>query len=740
MATTSTSTTKAALLQGIPPSPPAAEDKPARPAPTAAEEKPAKPARNAKQATQAALPDQGEGARAKPIPEPAGKAVDKDPSFGESGAFNINDQWSTAVRYDAKMIGGQVSELSVKFTNGRKQVAAVDFKSRDTAVDVLGERNVANIEAGLGKEAAQDKPPAKVDKAPRPSKDETVAAVKADLESLSRLERGPDQVKAGAKMTESAKANPDYRQALHDELATYRSEAMVSGAELKRRRETISRGADVPAPHAYADGYGAANVALNRADDELALEAKTSYSKGKLQAEHLAFKKSYTLDRKPENVIEPDTARDAQVETDAEVRKWVAGRREQLRQRNDKATDGKAPEPGAAQADPGRAGAAAAKPNLDKDAGAAGPGAGTAPAGPGGDSKEDRKNAVPEHVSKRFLQADDKYYFPDKTFAFQDRGAKLATNSENQEVVRSLIAIAEARGWDNITVRGSEEFRRSAWLEASTQGIEVRGYKPTAVEKAHLASILDKLDKEGERGADLPNSISKGRDRAANQEQAPDSPETAQAAPQGVKTPTVTTRPGATVGKLVDHGEADYQNDPKKEKSYFVTVETARGQKTVWGVDLDRAMSESGVKIGENISLEKLGKEPVTAKEKVYDKAGNQTGTRDVAAERNRWLVGSMDKAQAFATGERADVVAKHPDLAPAYGTMAVARKLAEQEWPDNKERQEHFVAATQQVLAGKIASGEHVPAPKIRETRTQEQAPQTKDKVAGKELERERG
>ena len=62
-----------------------------------------------------------------------------------------------------------------------------------------------------------------------------------------------------------------------------------------------------------------------------------------------------TLDRKPEDVINPGTSRDAQGEADAEVRTWVAGRREHLRQqqsRNNQATgdiasDGASPSGGA---------------------------------------------------------------------------------------------------------------------------------------------------------------------------------------------------------------------------------------------------------------------------------------------------------------------------------------------------------------------------------------------------------
>jgi hypothetical protein len=94
--------------------------------------------------------------------------------------------------------------------------------------------------------------------------------------------------------------------------------------------------------------------------------------------------------------------------------------------------------------------------------------------------------AVPESVRKRFLEVDSDYYFPDRSPAFVDRGAKLATRGEHPEVVRALVEIAKERGWDSVTVKGSESFKRAAWMEASRNGMQVAGYKPTELELAQL--------------------------------------------------------------------------------------------------------------------------------------------------------------------------------------------------------------------------------------------------------------
>lgn len=100
----------------------------------------------------------------------------------------------------------------------------------------------------------------------------------------------------------------------------------------------------------------------------------------------------------------------------------------------------------------------------------------------------DKSAIVPEAVARRFLKVEQEYYFPDRTPAFSDRGQKLATRGAHPEVVRTLVEIAKARGWDTITVKGTDDFRRSAWMEAAQNGLKVVGYQPTALDLAELAN------------------------------------------------------------------------------------------------------------------------------------------------------------------------------------------------------------------------------------------------------------
>ncbi|TRA87554.1 Ti-type conjugative transfer relaxase TraA [Rhizobium rhizogenes] len=83
----------------------------------------------------------------------------------------------------------------------------------------------------------------------------------------------------------------------------------------------------------------------------------------------------------------------------------------------------------------------------------------------------------------------------------------------------------------------------------------------------------------------------------------------------------------ANAGQLIDHGIAPYEHNPQSRDSYFVTLENDKGERrTVWGVDLKRAMREASPKIGDRIGLQHEGATPVTLPD----------GTQ---AERNAWRV-----------------------------------------------------------------------------------------------------
>ena len=70
--------------------------------------------------------------------------------------------------------------------------------------------------------------------------------------------------------------------------------------------------------------------------------------------------------------------------------------------------------------------------------------------------------------------------------AFTETTFKLATDSNNPSVARSMVDVAEARNWQGLRVSGSEDFKRVVWLEASLRGVKAIGYEPQLADQALL--------------------------------------------------------------------------------------------------------------------------------------------------------------------------------------------------------------------------------------------------------------
>jgi hypothetical protein len=136
-------------------------------------------------------------------------------------------------------------------------------------------------------------------------------------------------------------------------------------------------------------------------------------------------------------------------------------------------------------------------------------------------SKDDVKPIVPPVVEDRFLRVGNKFYHPRNTtvVAFEDKGNKLQTQSNSEQIAEVMVTIARARGWDEIKVTGSETFCREVWLEAAAHGMHVKGYRPSAVDMAALAQRT--MHREESQAAS--GSTGFGRESETNAAQAPSS-------------------------------------------------------------------------------------------------------------------------------------------------------------------------------------------------------------------------
>lgn len=77
-------------------------------------------------------------------------------------------------------------------------------------------------------------------------------------------------------------------------------------------------------------------------------------------------------------------------------------------------------------------------------------------------------------------------------FREAEGGNSLHTASTDKKIIGDMVAMAKAKGWSNIKLTGSQEFRREAWLQSESQGIKTTGYTP----RAEDLEVLDALKKQ----------------------------------------------------------------------------------------------------------------------------------------------------------------------------------------------------------------------------------------------------
>ena len=105
------------------------------------------------------------------------------------------------------------------------------------------------------------------------------------------------------------------------------------------------------------------------------------------------------------------------------------------------------------------------------------------------------ESGMPERLRRKYYVAeagvgDEAKVYADprgEYLAFKVSTDRMATRLEDAGVVRDMVSVAQHRGWTEVEVRGSQEFRRTAWLEASVRGLSVRGHDPDPVDRVALA-------------------------------------------------------------------------------------------------------------------------------------------------------------------------------------------------------------------------------------------------------------
>jgi hypothetical protein len=291
----------------------------------------------------------------------------------------------------------------------------------------------------------------------------------------------------------------------------------------------------------------------------------------------------------------------------------------------------------------------------------------------------------PERVTKRYMRSGNQYFLKDAPYqlAFEDLGPYLVTEHNRPDVVESMIDMAHAKSWQRIRVSGHEAFRSEVWLQATLLGIDVSGYEPKAADLARLVDARQaRLDNRIEVAPLTPATMAT---TATGQHGRADARPPVSQAPPSAPTATVNgtsssapaqdaaqesrrsradrnmasdepDAPRRYVGELREHGRAPYLHNPARSDSYYVVFRDQAGlDQAVWGVDLERAMHESGAAIGQQVVLENLGKRLVTVRMSVFDGEGKVVREEDKDVYRNTWQVDVVQRDRESSVPPKSD-------------------------------------------------------------------------------------
>jgi len=263
--------------------------------------------------------------------------------------------------------------------------------------------------------------------------------------------------------------------------------------------------------------------------------------------------------------------------------------------------------------------------------------------------------------------------------AFKTTDDRLVTRLAAAEVIRDMVSVAQHRQWEALHVRGSVEFRREAWLEASARGIEVQGHQPNEFDRQALA----------------------GRRVASDRAHARTNEIEAHSAPNRSLQPDRLDYDKGVSGRLMEVGFGPYRNRADAEPSTYVAIQLDDGRRhQVWGAGVVNDVADSGARPGDRISLRKDGVEPVIRAIKSVDAATGIAGIERRQMWRNMWSVTVEER--------RADrpTTAHDSDLLAAQSQLIVIKKLVERALPNDKSARQSIMAFAKERIAHHLENG----------------------------------
>jgi hypothetical protein len=191
------------------------------------------------------------------------------------------------------------------------------------------------------------------------------------------------------------------------------------------------------------------------------------------------------------------------------------------------------------------------------------------------------------------------------------------------------------------------------------------------------------------------------------------------------------------IGRLKDHGPANYQFRRDQDPSYYVRLLTSRGERTLWGKDLERALhdGETRPKPGDLVGARRIGRDAVTVTTRERDAEGRVIAQQEHHAHRTRWVI---EKVTFFAERARLarrlrdeqtdlrEAVRERPELRSTFLSVRAAEAFAAQRISDPKDR-ERFLELVRGAIASSVHRGEPLPSVSLRASADRKPRPAAK-------------
>lgn len=268
--------------------------------------------------------------------------------------------------------------------------------------------------------------------------------------------------------------------------------------------------------------------------------------------------------------------------------------------------------------------------------------------------------------------------------AFKDTGDRLSTRNGAPAVVRDMVAVAEHRGWEAVSVRGPVEFRREAWLEATARGLTVRGYEPAELDNETLRKRL--VDRALQRSDPVRPTPDLG----------------ASSTTKGAGPSLRADLDVGVTGRLVEVGRAPYPGREQAEPSAYADLALTDGSsRRIWGAALPKAIEAANVGVGDRVRIQRDGVEHVGKDVRSVDGRSGDTSVQQRDVMRNRWTV----TAEQFRSLDRHEAV-RDPALAAAHSNVAMLERALKTRFPHDQRVQQIILDAARERIAEHLEQG----------------------------------